>query len=132
MIKKTLIALLLLPIIAHSSPTAKAYALTNGTITHRNIATAFASRHSVTISNDQPLPKIFDVTISLCPPDLGRCRKEVYHIALVKGQTYTKEYLLKTTFIFPRVGTKTLTATTQVTGSADAVAYDYKSVEVFF
>jgi hypothetical protein len=130
--RKILGTLLLLPALCQAAPTAKAYALTNGTTTHRNVATAFASRHSITVTNDQPSPKIFDVTLSLCHNETNRCRKEVYHIALAKGQTLTREYLLHITLMFPRVGTKTLTATTQVTGAANAIASDDKWVEVFF
>lgn len=109
--------------------TAVAVAGTSPITTHLNLPTVLRSVHGVTIYNTTPGFKDFQWTLSLCPENMP-CRIEKSHLGLATGQHWGKTFYLETTVVYPRRGSKSLVAKTEITGGASAVAYDQKYVDV--
>jgi hypothetical protein len=113
-----------------AADTAVAVAGTVGVRTEHNQPTVLQSVHGVTIYNTTAGFKDFQWTLSLCPENM-QCVVEKGHLGLATGQHWGKTFYLQTTVVYPRRGTKALTAKTEITGGASGVAYDTKYVEVW-
>lgn len=110
--------------------TAVAVAGTSGVRTEVNMPTVLRSVHGVTIYNTTPGFKDFQWVLSLCPEN-QTCRIEKGHLGLATGQHWGKTFYLETTVVYPRQGSKSLLAKTEITGGASNTAYDQKYVEVW-
>lgn len=110
--------------------TAVAVAGTAAVRTQVNMPTILRSVHGITIYNTTPGFKDFQWTISLCPENMP-CKIEKGHMGLATGQNWGHTYTLEATVVYPRAGTKALTAKTEITGGAYSVAYDTKYTEVY-
>lgn len=136
--KVTLICALLVSNLSFAFPannleandTAVAVAGTAGVRTEINMPTVLQSVHGVTIYNTSPGFKDFQWTLSLCPEN-QQCRVEKGHLGLATGQHWGHTFTLQTTVVYPRKGSKSLVAKTEITGGASNVALDQKYVEVW-
>lgn len=118
---------------AQPTDTAVAVAGTAGVTTQINQPTTIHSVHGVTIYNTTPGDKVFYWTVSLCPdtqPEHCMIKKD--HLNLATGQHWGKTYYLDSVVVFHAVGTKPISAKTEITGGAYAVAYDTKYAEVHY
>lgn len=130
---KILIAVLLAANVANAKPTAIAGAGTNGITTKIETPTTIASAHSIQITNDLATPQTFFWTIKLCPmTQLQRCIIQKNHLTLYKGQSFKKTYYLQNVIMFHAVGSKTISADTEITGAAYALGHDDKWVDVHY
>lgn len=113
-----------------ANDTAVAVAGTAGVRTQVNMPTNLRSVHGVTIYNSTPGFKDFQWTLSLCPENMA-CRVQKGHLGLATGQHWGQTFYLEKTVVYPRQGSKSLVAKTEITGGASSVAYDQKYVEVW-
>lgn len=133
MIKKALATLLALPLTVHANPSALAVAATQGAMTQILQPTTIISAHGINISNDSSSYKTFYWTISLCPDTQpNRCQTLSDHLALASGQHWSHVYNFSEVIVFRAVGSKSITAKTEITGAANSVAYDNKYVDVVY
>jgi len=117
----------------HAAPQATAIATTQGITTQILQPTEIASAHRITISNDTPGAKMFYWTITLCPDTQPeKCVSQTNHLGLTQGQHWTHDYQLRQMVVFRAVGTKSVSAKTEITGGAYSVGYDYKFVDVHY
>lgn len=136
--KVTLICALLASNLAFALPatsddlgdTAVATVGTSPITTHLNLPTVLRSVHGVTIYNTTGGFKDFQWTLSLCPENMP-CKIEKGHLGLATGQHWGQTFYLETTVVYPRRGSKSLVATTDIKGGASAVAQDQKYVDVY-
>ncbi len=131
--KKILAILLVLPNLSYALPTAKSVASTQPGTTQIMQPTDIHSSHTITITNDQDKSAMFYWTMTLCPdtqPD--RCQTINDHLGLSKGQRFTKTYYITSTIVFRAIGSKSITAKTEITGAVYSVAYDQKYVDVHY
>lgn len=110
--------------------TAYAVAGTSPVRTQVNLPTILRSVHGVTIYNTTAGFKDFQWTLSLCPENMP-CKIIREHMGLATGQHWGHTYNIETTVAYPRQGSKSLVAKTEITGGAYGVAYDQKYVDVW-
>jgi len=117
----------------HAAPKATAIAATQGITTQIMMPTEIASAHRITISNDTPGAKMFYWTITLCPDTQPeRCISQKNQLGLTQGQHWTHDYQLRESIVFRAVGSKSISAKTEITGAAYSVHYDQKYVDVHY
>ena len=133
MIKNALAAFFIVPALVHAQPSAIAVATTLGDTTQILAPTDIVSAHGINLTNDTKQSQLFYWTISLCPmTQPEHCQYFSDHTALYPGQKWSKAYTLHSTIMFKAIGTKTITAKTEITGAAYSVAYDSKFVDVHY
>lgn len=133
MIKKVLVTLLVLPTLAQALPSALAVARSESVTTKIETPTTINSVHGVNLANDATVSKLFYWTVSLCPetqPNL--CRTFSDHTALAPGQKWSHVYNFSTVVVFHAVGSKAITAKTEITGAAVSTAIDPQYVDVHY
>lgn len=130
---KILLAALLAVNVAHAKPTAVAQIGMNSIQTKIETPTTIGSAHLIQITNDLSTPQLFTWTMTLCPEtQKSRCITQQDHLTLYKGQSFKKVYQLSEVIVFHAIGTKTISAKTEITGAATAQAFDSKWVDVFY
>jgi hypothetical protein len=131
--KKYLIMLLALPIVCSAKPTAFAVAASQSVTTQIMQPTDINSAHGINLTNDTSKPQMFYWTITLCPDTQPeRCQSFSDHTSLYPSQKWSKVYNLKSTIVFKAIGSKSITAKTEITGAAYSLAYDQKYVDVHY
>lgn len=133
MFKKSLAILLILPTISHAAPSALAVAATQGVTTQILQPTDIVSVHGINLSNDSSISQLFYWTVSLCPETQPeRCKIFSDHTALAPHQKWSHIYNFRSTIVFKAIGSKPITAKTEITGAASSVVYDTKYVDVHY
>lgn len=133
MLKKSLALLLVLPAIAHATPTALAVAATQGVTTQILQPTEIASAHGINIANSGPGIKTFNWTVTFCPETQPEhCQTLSDHLTLYPGQKWSHVYQFRNTIVFKAIGSKPISAKTEITGAANSTAYDVKYVDVHY
>lgn len=131
---KKLFALLFIGCAAHSAPIAHTKAVL-GVLPNVQILTAVTlqSHHHYDFSSDNEQPTLFHFKITLCPetqPENCVVREE--HLWMYKGQRYSRDINLERIVMFHAIGSKSVVATTEVTGGAYSYSLSQGYVDVHY
>jgi len=119
--------------VAMAKPSAIAVAATQGVTTQILQPTDIVSAHGINIANDSSESKLFYWTVSFCPETQPEhCQTFSDHTALAPHQKWSHVYNFRSVIVFKAVGSKPITAKTEITGAASSIAYDTKYVDVHY
>jgi hypothetical protein len=131
---KKLFSLLIVACSVHATPIAHTKAIL-GPLGRVPILTAVTlhSHHHYDFSSDNENPTLFNFKITLCPETQPlNCVIREDHLWMYKGQRYSRDINLERTVMFRAIGSKSIVATSEVTGGAYSYSVSQGYVDVHY